>query len=62
MQFAGRLTCDGPALLLQGCYGRYKGNSIAGNGRGSVSIDALADVDVDAIELDNKLDKPTTLL
>jgi hypothetical protein len=49
-------------VVVQGCAGRYKGNSIAGNGKGSVAVDALADVDVNAIEADNNLDRPATLL
>lgn len=49
-------------MVLQGCAGSYKGNSIASNGRGSVAVDLLTDIDVDAIAMDNKLDRPVTLL
>ena len=57
-----RLVHDVKGWLLQGCAGRYEGNSVAGNGRGSITIDKLADVDVDMLELNNQLDKPVTRL
>jgi hypothetical protein len=56
------LVHDTLALLLQGCAGRYEGNSVAGNGRGSITVDKLADVDLDILESNNQLDKPVTRL
>ena len=35
---------------------------MAGNGRGSITIDKLADVDANIFESNNQLDKPVTRL
>ncbi len=46
----------------QGCAGTYFRNSFAGNGKGSVLVDALADLDTDSLASSNKLDRPAVLL
>ncbi len=47
---------------LQACAGSYSGNSFAGNAKGSVQIDLLADLDDNDLAASNRLDKPIVLL